>query len=341
MVSSLRASIPQVKQIWLAYDSAGGGSIESLYQWYESLCQEGRKSGYIVNSAKSWLIVKNRELPESAKNVFGDEVNITLEGRRHLGAVIGSKEFKNQYCQEKVDKWLRDIEFLTEISKSQPNAAYVAFTKGFKSKFIYYLRTIESFEEYVNPIKEVIHTSFLPSLFGRAEPLPEKIKELVNLSPAQGGIGIPDLKQFNATLDITAPHVNSIVTDSSTIPTQELMEERKREINAQRRAAAKSRIDRIDESLSPDLLQVVQQTRDKGTSSRLNAIRIEEHGLPFNKQEFRDSLCLCYNLPLANLPSYCACGEMFTVNHALSGKKGGFIAQRHNTIGDLRTTHIS
>ncbi|CAH3197598.1 unnamed protein product [Porites evermanni] len=65
----------------------------------------------------------------------------------------------------------------------------------FKSKFTYYLRTIESFEEYVDPIEEVIHTSFLPSLFGRAEPLPEELKDLVSLSPAQGGIGIPDLKR--------------------------------------------------------------------------------------------------------------------------------------------------
>ena len=89
------------------------------------------------------------------------------------------------------------MESLLEISKSQPHAAYVAFTKGFKSKFTYYLRTIESFEEYVDPIEEVIHTSFLPSLFGRAE------KNLRDLSPAQGGIGIVDLKresseEFNA-----------------------------------------------------------------------------------------------------------------------------------------------
>ena len=95
--------------------------------------------------------------------MFGDEVNITLEGKRHLGAVIGSKEFKDQHCQEKVDNWLREMESLTEISKSQPHAAYVAFTKGFKSKFTYYsLGTIESFEEYVDPVEEVIHTSFLP-----------------------------------------------------------------------------------------------------------------------------------------------------------------------------------
>ena len=114
------------------------------------------------------------------------------------------------------------------------------------------MRTIESFEEYVDPIKEMIHTSFLPSLFERVELLPEELKGLVSLSPAQGRIGIPDLKresseQFNASLDITAPHANSIVTQSFIIPQRELKEERKREINAQRNAAAKSRIDRIDE----------------------------------------------------------------------------------------------
>ena len=68
----------------------------------------------------------------------------------------------------------------------------------------------------MDPIEEVLHTSFIPSLFGRAEHLPEELKELVNLSPAQGGIGIPDLKresseQFNALLGITAPHVHLLL----------------------------------------------------------------------------------------------------------------------------------
>ncbi|CAH3185720.1 unnamed protein product, partial [Porites lobata] len=218
-----------------------------------------------------WLIVKTSEVALSAKKAFGDEVNITLEGGRPLGAVIRSKEFNDHYCQEKVDKWLREMESLTEISKSQPHAAYVAFTKD------------------LNP------------------------NSLITCAPSNR------LKrQFNASLDITAPHVNSIVTQSSTIPARELMEERKREI---RRAAAKSRIKRIDESLSPDLLQAVQQTRDKGASSWLNTIPIEEHGLALNKQKFKDSLCLRYNLPLPNLPS--------------------FVAQRHDTMRDLLTSHIS
>ena len=84
-----------------------------------------------------------------------------------------------------------------------------------------------------------------------------------------------------------------------------------------------------------------RQGRREPARGGTRAIPIEEHGLALNKQEFRDSLCLRYNLSLPNLPSYCACGEMFTVNHALSCKKGGFIAQRHDTIRDLLTSHIS
>ena len=55
-----------------------------------------------MNEPKSWLIVKSDVLAFDAKKVFGDEVNLTTEGQRHLGAVIGSREFRDQYCREKV-----------------------------------------------------------------------------------------------------------------------------------------------------------------------------------------------------------------------------------------------
>ena len=52
-----------------------------------------------MNGSKSWLIVKSEELAKEAKRVFGDKVNITTEGHRHLGAVIASQEYKDQYCE--------------------------------------------------------------------------------------------------------------------------------------------------------------------------------------------------------------------------------------------------
>ena len=68
-----------------------------------------------MNGPKSWLIVKSDVLAVEAKKVFGDEVNITTEGQRHLGAVIGSQEFKDQYCREKVLGWKGELEALSEI----------------------------------------------------------------------------------------------------------------------------------------------------------------------------------------------------------------------------------
>ena len=54
-----------------------------------------------MNGPKNWLIVKSDVLAVKAKKVFRDGVNITTEGQRHLVAVIGSQEFKDQYCRER------------------------------------------------------------------------------------------------------------------------------------------------------------------------------------------------------------------------------------------------
>ena len=99
MIQSSRTSTPGVKQVWLANDSEEGGQIVPLYNWYNHLSQEGKKYGYLVNGSKSWLIVKSDVLADEAKRVFGNEVNVTTEGQLHLGAVIGSQDFKDQYCR--------------------------------------------------------------------------------------------------------------------------------------------------------------------------------------------------------------------------------------------------
>ena len=194
MIQSLRISTPGVNQVWLADDSTGGGQIVPLYNWYNHLSQEGKKYGYLVNGPMSWLIVKSDVLAVEAKKVFGDDVNITTEGQRHLGAVIGFQEFKEQYCWEKDLGWKGELEALSEIAVSQPHAAYTVFTKGYKSKFTYFMRTIESFEDYVDPIQEAIDDLLLPTLFGQTEPLPSNLRQLVTLTPAQGGLGVPDLR---------------------------------------------------------------------------------------------------------------------------------------------------
>ena len=346
MIQNLRDHCPLVNQVWLADDSAGGGSIVQLHNWYRQLSKEGQKFGYFVNGRKSWLIVKSDVLAVEAKKVFGDEVNITTEGQRHLGAVIGSQEFKDQYCREKVLGWKGELEALSEIARSQPHAAYTVFTKGYKSKFTYFMRTIKSFEDYVDPIQEAIDDLLLPTLFGQTEPLPSNLPQLVTLTPAQGGLVVPDLRfeapqQFAASTTITASHVDSITKQSTfMVAGERSTEELKRQHQALKIASVKSRMESIDSTLPSDLLRSVNQSRDKGASSWLTAVPLVDQGLVLNKQEFRDSLRLRYNFPLSDLPSKFVCGEKYTVCHALSCKKGGFVAQRHDGFRNLLTSFL-
>ena len=74
------------------------------------------------------------------------------------------------------------------------------------------MHTIDSFEDYVEPIDEAINDIFLPVLCCQREHLPDELRELFTLPPAQGGLGIPDLKaevsqQYAASNIIIAPHV--------------------------------------------------------------------------------------------------------------------------------------
>ena len=87
---------------------------------------------------KSWIIVKNDEDLEKAKAIFeNDGIKFTKDGKRHLGAAIGSDQFKAYYASKKVHEWCDEIEILPNFAKSQPQTAYAAFWDGQQHKFSY------------------------------------------------------------------------------------------------------------------------------------------------------------------------------------------------------------
>ena len=70
---------------------------------------------------------------KKAKEVFKDtEVNITVDGHgeRHLGAALGTEDFKNDFVTAKVDHWVNDIKQLSEIAAEEPRIALSKFIKG-------------------------------------------------------------------------------------------------------------------------------------------------------------------------------------------------------------------
>ena len=60
------------------------GRLRQLY-WYKYVERKGKTFGYLVNGPKCWLIPKLRLLANDAKQIFGEEINVTTEGKRHLG----------------------------------------------------------------------------------------------------------------------------------------------------------------------------------------------------------------------------------------------------------------
>ena len=91
----------------------------------------------------------------------------------------------------------------------------------------------------------------------------------------------------------------------------------------------------------PIRLRSLEASLENGTSNWLSTLPIKEHGFYLEKRAFWDALYLRFNIQLPNLPSKCVCGKLFTIDHALSCPKGGFISIRHNEIRDFTASLLS
>ena len=87
--------------------------------------------------------------------------------------------------------------------------------------------------------------------------------------------------------------------------------------------------------MNSQLARVVTLASEKGASSWLTALPIDEHGFALHKGAFRDALSLRYNWQPTNLPTKCICSKPFSVDHALCCPTGGFPSTRHNQLRDL------
>ena len=92
LVNTLQITSPEVRQVCLADDISGAGSLDNLMIWWKNLISEGKKFGYLVNEKKSWLILKDHG--KLKLSVLNTGIKLTTDGQRHLGAAIGSSNFR-------------------------------------------------------------------------------------------------------------------------------------------------------------------------------------------------------------------------------------------------------
>ena len=97
---------------------------------WDSIEKHSPDYGYYQQADKAWVIVKPKHLEEAQRIFRGTNIKITAKGKKHLGAAIGSEIYRKEYINEKIDTWIREIKFLSEIAAFAPQEAYTYFTSG-------------------------------------------------------------------------------------------------------------------------------------------------------------------------------------------------------------------
>ena len=339
ILQKLKSQVKSISQVWLADDATGVGKLNPLKVWWDLIKKEGVKYGYFVKPSKSWLILKDSEKLDECKELFKQSpINITVEGKRHLGAAIGSSDYKNHYIDEKVNKWVSNIKSLSEIAKTQPHVAYAAFIHGEQHKYTYFLRTIAGISENLKPLDDAINEVLIPALFG--SDLTPNEREILTLPTKNGGLGLRKVADYadisyEASTSINQPLITQILTQSNILPEENKVKEVKSAALLAYKAKIDEKHDNVKNSQDANMQRSIEQLSEPGASSWLGALPLQEQGFNLTKGEFQDALALRYNKTVKNLPSKCPCGSAFTVTHALDCHLGGFVNARHDNIRDV------
>ena len=335
-------NIHECKQAWYADDSSAVGRLTEVKSWWQKLNIEGPKFGYFPKASKSILIVKEESLLPKAIELFGNtNVEITWQGQRHLGAVIGTGDFKNKYVTEKVDKWIEDITAIANITNEEPQAALSAYTKSICHRWVFVQRTIPNTSHLFEPLEQCIRQILIPAVVGRA--VSDNERKLLSLPVRWGGLGIADPtetadREYEASCAITEDLAHLIIAqqrDLALYDSDKTMDKLKN-LKTAKETFLSEKFDQVLADADNTLLKrCMLLNKDKGAGSWLTALPLKDHGFCLNKQEFRDAVSLRYAWRIPNTPQYCGCGALNSINHTLICAKGGFIAMRHNALRDL------
>ena len=149
---------PQTREAAFTDDLTVAGKLADVKYFWDKPATIAAKYGYFPKSTKSYLTVKKKKkCLEDAKAMFTDtNINIATNGRKHLGAVVGSDTYKSRYVEDLIDDCNTQLKLLSTIAATQPQAAYLTFVNVFRSKLNYFMRTIPEISHYLVSLEETL-----------------------------------------------------------------------------------------------------------------------------------------------------------------------------------------
>ena len=134
LIDTLRDNCQDIHQVWYADDATCASTCLNLKHGWDELSKVGPLYGYHPNPTKTCLIVKP-EFHTLAKMFKDTNIQISTDGYRHLGAVIGSGNFTEKYVNGKVNTWITELKKLSLTAITHPHAAYAAFIHGMSNQW--------------------------------------------------------------------------------------------------------------------------------------------------------------------------------------------------------------
>ena len=278
------------KQSWYADDSSAAGKLQEIRKWWTVLTALGPKFGYFPEPTKTFLILKDPSLTTLATHLFaGTGVKITCHGQRHLGAVIGSEEYKTSYVSAKVTKWVNDIKELSAIAVEEPQAALSAFTKSFCHRWTFVQRTIPNCSSLFMPLEDCIKNTFIPAILGRQISDLERV--ILSLPVRFGGLGIANPvensdREYAASQRITQNLSDLIIQQQQDLSqyNQESTLQTIKDLNSAKEKFLKEKFNQVLESIEDaPLKRCLLLNKEKGAGSWLTALPLKDHGFCLNK----------------------------------------------------------
>ena len=101
---------------------------------------------------------------------------------------------------------------LSNIAKTEPHAAYTAFTHGVKHRWNYVMRTIPDVSHLMRPLEMAIRDYFIPALT-KGKILTPSERSILALPPRMGGLGITNPEEMAEDEHLNSTKLTDALTE--------------------------------------------------------------------------------------------------------------------------------
>ena len=143
-----------------------------------------------------------------------------------MDAAIGSREYVEEYVNDKVTNWISEITKLAEFAVTQPQASYAAYTFGLKRRWTYFVRTLPEIQDLLEPLESAISCTLIPAITDRQ--CGHLDRGILALPVRLGGLDVANPSSdadldYTSSVKVTAPLVEQIVSQVHQLPEDSLI----------------------------------------------------------------------------------------------------------------------